>query len=406
MLATLIPLFDADMKVKAYSLFSQKKNFFLNPSYFGTGSLDGAGTIVGLDIINSLGIENLSQGSDIFVPVNSVSVFADIEAQCVAPHSRIVLLLDNSIKPQPMYVERLEELKSKGYQLAIRKLGVADFEEYRTVLSLMDFIILDHKKIKIDKAKIYFGKVYPNIKLVAGNIASTEIFDDLKADGGYQLYEGEFYRTPVTKGQNKIAPVKVNYIELLNVINGPDFELTRAADIISRDAALTISLLEMVNKMTVNNKISNIRQAAALLGQRELKKWITTAVTKQLCEDRPSEVARVSMLRAKFAENLGKVFGLASLSDELFMMGLFSCLDIILETTMTEALDMLNVSKNISDALIFHKGELAQLYDFIIQYENAGWSEIDRLVVVNALDTDAIYEAYIDSLKWYKNLFV
>lgn len=405
MLATLIPLFDENMTVKAYSLFSQKKNFFLNPSYFGTGSLDGAGSIVGLDIINSIGIENLSQDSDIFVPVNCVSLFADIENQCIAPHSRIVLLLDNTVKPQPMYVARIEELKNKGYRFAIRKLDVPEFENYRLILGLMDYIFLDHKKIVIAKARVYFSKVYPSIKLIAGNIVSNEAFESLKNEGGYQLYEGEFYRTPITKGKNEIAPVKVNYIELLNIINSPDYELTDAADIIARDAALTISLLGMVNRMTVNNKISNIRQAAALLGQRELKKWITTAVTKQLCEDRPSEIARVSMLRAKFAENLANVFGLGAVADELFMMGLFSCLDIILETTMEKALDMLNVSKKIGDALISGRGDFAQVFDFMIRYESGDWVEIDRLTVVNELDIDAIYDAYINSLKWFRNLF-
>ena len=36
MLVTLIPLFDEEMSVRAYSLFSQKQNFLLNPSLQGT----------------------------------------------------------------------------------------------------------------------------------------------------------------------------------------------------------------------------------------------------------------------------------------------------------------------------------------------------------------------------------
>ncbi len=405
MLATLIPLFNDQMEVKAYSLFSQKKNYLLNPSYLGTGINDGAGTITGLEIVNSVGIDSLAAGSDVFVSLTPISLFADVEAQCLAPPHRIVLLIDNSIKPQPLNIERIKALKDIGYQFAMRKLDVPNFEEYKAILALMDYLILDHKKIVISKARIFFSKLYPNIKLVAGNIATQEIFEELRKEGGYQLYEGEFYRTPITKGETQIAPVKINYIELLNVINDPDFELTRAADIISRDAALTISLLEIVNKITVNSKISNIRQATALLGQRELKKWISTAVTKQLCEDKPSEVARLSMLRAKFAEQLAPVFSMAMKDQELFMLGLFSCLDIILGKPMNEALGLLNVSREISDALINHEGEFAPIYNFIILYENADWFEIDRLVVVNNLDYDRVYEAYVTSLRWYRDLF-
>ncbi|MCR5107097.1 MAG: HDOD domain-containing protein [Lachnospiraceae bacterium] len=405
MLATLIPLFDNQMAVKAYSLFTQKQNYLMNPSFLGTGSNDGAGNITGLEIINSIGIDNLTTDCDIFVPLNPISLFADIENQCLAPSKRIVLLIDNNIQPKPLNIERIKELKNKGYQFAVRKLNVSDFEEYKSILSLMDYIILDHKKIVISKAKIFFTKLYPSIKLVAGNIANQDIFESLKREGGYHLYEGEFYRTPITKGDSQIAPVKVNYIELLNVINNSDFELTQAADIISRDTALTISLLEMVNKITINSKISNIRQAAALLGQRELKKWITTAVTKQLCEDKPSEVARLSMLRAKFAENLAPIFNLAMRDQDLFMLGLFSCLDIILNKPMSEALSMLNVSKDISDALIESKGDFAPVYDFMLDYENANWVAIDRISILDNLNLDEIYDAYIQSLKWYRDLF-
>ena len=112
------------------------------------------------------------------------------------------------------------------------------------------------------------------MKLCAGNIQTQEIFEELKAEGGYQLYEGEFYRMPVTRGQTQVAPLKVNYIELLNMVNGDDFELTKAADVIGRDTALVISLLKMVNRMSVNSEITSIRHAAAMLGHRELKKWI------------------------------------------------------------------------------------------------------------------------------------
>ena len=181
-----------------------------------------------------------------------------------------------------MYVNRLKELKQQGYKLAIRKLAVSDFENYREVLKLMDYVLLNNRKIAIDKAKIYFGKLFPNISLCAGNIDTMEDFERLKETGGYRFYEGKFYRVPITKGQTDVAPLKGNYIDLLNIVNSPDFELTTAADIISRDTALTIDLLKMVQPLAVNSEITSIRHAAAMLGQRELKKWINTAVALSL----------------------------------------------------------------------------------------------------------------------------
>ena len=405
MLVTLIPLFDENMSVRAYSLFAQKKNLFLNPSLQGTGQNDGASQIPGLDMIRSVGIETISDGKEVFVAVNNISLFSDIDAQCQTARERIVLLLDNTILPKEIYINRLKELKKFGFKLAIRKLAVQNFEVYREILLLMDYILLDHKKIDITKAKIYFSKVYPNIKLCAGNIQTQEIFEELKQEGGYELYEGEFYRVPVTRGETEVTPLKVNYIELLNMVNASDFELTKAADIIGRDTALVISLLKMVNRMSVNSEITSIRHAAAMLGQRELKKWINTAVANKLYADKPNEITRVSLLRAKFAENLASVFEMKMQESELFLMGLFSVLDLILNKPMEEALKMVKVSKEISDALIEHKGSLAPILDFVIQYEKGNWQEVSRLMVLNESSMDPVYDAYVDSLKWYKDLF-
>lgn len=405
MLVTLIPLFDEKMTVRAYSLFTQKKNYLLNPSLLGTGSNDGAAGIVGLEVIESMGIETISSDKEIFVTINNISIFTDIEVQCKAPHERIVLLFDNTITPDEMYVDRLRELKAAGFKLAIRKLPVASFEAYKEILLMLDYLLLDHKKIDITKAKIYFSKLYPNIKLCAGNIQSQEIFEALKAEGGYQLYEGEFFRMPVTKGQTEVSPLKVNYIELLNMVNVNDFDLTKAADVIGRDTALVISLLKMVNKMARNSEITSIRHAAAMLGQRELKKWINTAVTNQLCADRPNEITRVSLLRAKFAENLASAFEMSMQSSELFLMGLFSVLDLILDRPMEEALKMVKVSKEINAALIEGKGSFAEVLAFVTQYENANWQEVSRIMVLKNIDMNKVYEAYIDSLKWYRTLF-
>ena len=405
MLVTLIPLFDKEMSVRAYSLFTQKSNMFLNPILQGTGSYDGATRIPGLEVIESMGIETLSADKEVFVPVNNVSIFTDIDSQCSAPHESIVLLVDNSVKPEPMYVERIRELKEEGYKFAIRKLAVPQFEAYREILLLMDYVLLDHKKIDITKAKIYFSNVYPNVKLCAGNIQTQEIFDTLKEDGGYELYEGEFYRVPVTKGETEVTPLKINYIELLNTVNGEDFELTKAADIIGRDTALVISLLKMVNRMAVNSEITSIRHAAAMLGQRELKKWINTAVANKLYADKPNEITRLSLLRAKFAENLAPAFSLAAQAPELFLMGLFSVLDLILSKPMEEALKMVQVSKEIREALVDNKGKFAPIMSFITQYECANWQEISRLMILQEIDMEQVNEAYLSSLTWYRDLF-
>lgn len=403
MLVSLIPLFDRDMNVKAYSVYAQKENQFLNPLAMMTSQNDGATNVPGLDIVRSMGIETISDECEIFVPISNVAIFADMDSQVGnVPHERIVFLLDNTIPPVQMYVDRIIELKKAGYKIAIHKVKVAEFMDYAPVLTHVDYVLLNNKKIVIEKAKIFFSKMYPMARLIAGNIETQEIFEGLRATGGYDLYEGEFYRVPIAKNTHEITPVKVTYLQLLKLVNSPDFELQEAADIIGRDPAITISLLKMVNRVVKTAQITTIRHAATMLGQRELKKWINTVVAEQLYSDKPGELTRVSLLRGRFAENLAKVFDLSMQSEELFLMGLFSCLDVILEKPMKEALAMIQVSKDISDALLYGEGKLAPVYNFMRLYEAADWSEVSRVLLLKELNFDDVSNAYVEALIWYR----
>ena len=404
MLASVIPMFDENLNVKSYSLFSQKENYFINTTMLGVGHLDGSGRIDGLEVVQNMGMEALSNDADIFIPVSNISIFADIEEQCDASHEKLVLMIDHDVTPQDMYINRIKELKDKGYKFAIYKLEVANFEKYKPILKLMDYILLNHKYVELNKAKIYFSKVYPNIKICCVNVNDMETFEKIKAIGCAALYEGQFFRNPVNYGEHEVSPIKANYIRLINMINGPEFELTKAADIIGRDTALVISLLKIVNRMTRNSTITSIRHAAAMLGENELKKWITTVVTQNLYTDKPTEITRISLIRAKFAENLAPVFSMAMQANELFIMGLFSVLDVVLDMPMREALDVVFVPEVVKKALVDNEGMLALPLNFIKEYESANWQEASRLMIVHDLDMDSIYHAYLDALSWYRNM--
>ena len=405
MIATLIPLFDNRMKVYAYSILAKRENHFLNPGLIGLSYLDGAQFVPGFDIVDTLGVETLSGDGEVFVELNNISIFSDLDEQCHAPHEKLVLLMDDTVTPEEMYIERLAELKAAGYKLAIEKLPINKFEPYRQILNKMDYIFLNHKKIHIDKARIYFSKVYPGIKLCAVGVDTQEDYDALVLTGGYDIYEGKFFRKPIVESDKVLAPLKVNYIHLLNIVNKDDFDLTEAADVIGRDTALILALMEIANRLAKGSEITSVQHAVAMLGQKELKKWINTAVTKELCADKPNEITRLSLIRAKFAENIAPLFEVAQMSQELFLMGLFSAIDIMLDKPMEEALSMVQVSQQISDALLRGTGALAPVLHFVLEYENAAWTEVFRILVVEDIDMDTVYKAYLEALGWYRELF-
>ena len=74
MLVSIIPLFDEDIAVRAYSLFVQKKNYFLNPNLLGGVEFFGAVHVDVLEVIDILVMETLSNDELVFVQVIIFSV--------------------------------------------------------------------------------------------------------------------------------------------------------------------------------------------------------------------------------------------------------------------------------------------------------------------------------------------
>ena len=404
MMLTLIPFFDRNMSVSAYSLFTRKNNFLMNPSLLGSRQFDGAAYVDGLELIQELGTTTLSGGKPIFVSLNNISIFSSLESECKNTNHAPILLIDQTFPPVSMYTDRIRELREFGYHFAIRNLPVHCYEDYAPILSQMDYILIDCQKIDAVKASFYFRKLYPDICICASNIPDKETFGKLSPAETISLFEGTFFRMPVTRGEHKVSPLKINYISLLNLIEEDDFDLTKAADIISQDTALIISLLRLANTRSFNSEITSVRVAVSMLGQKDLTRWIQTTVIEKLCSDKPNELMRLSLLRAKFAENLAPVFGMAMRSQELFLTGLFSILDIILDCSMEEALSMVRVSGKIRTALLEHTGSLAEVLHFIVKYESAEWQEVSRQLVLKNIEIPDVSHAWVSSLQWYAKL--
>ena len=404
MMLTLIPFFDRNMSVSAYSLFTRKNNFLMNPSLLGSRQFDGAAYVDGLELIKELGPTTLSGGKPIFVSLNNISIFSSLESECKNTNHAPILLIDQTFPPVSMYTDRIRELREFGYHFAIRNLPVHCYEDYAPILSQMDYILIDCQKIDAVKASFYFRKLYPDICICASNIPDMETFGKLSPAETISLFEGTFFRMPVTRGEHKVSPLKINYISLLNLIEEDDFDLTKAADIISQDTALIISLLRLANTRSFNSEITSVRVAVSMLGQKDLTRWIQTTVIEKLCSDKPNELMRLSLLRAKFAENLAPVFGMAMRSQELFLTGLFSILDIILDCSMEEALSMVRVSGKIRTALLEHTGSLAEVLHFIVKYESAEWQEVSRQLVLKNIEIPDVSHAWVSSLQWYAKL--
>jgi EAL and modified HD-GYP domain-containing signal transduction protein len=394
-----VPIFNENMGVDAYYVrFKNADNLIIGDQ--GAGVLDGSINPKLLEMIDEVGVDTFTQGKQIFIPFSNITLIADFTTYFKTGANNIVIVIDSSVTGDSIYVNKIKESKALGYKFAFNFKSHVDGSE--SILELMDYIIVNQSVANKKDTLEILGKY--SAVAIASHVSSYNTFNLAKATG-YKLFEGRFYRVPVASIiPSDVNPLKILAVQLLNAVREDNFELDEVARIVEKDIALTVSLLSHINAQRFGSQIKTIQHAAAMLGQKELRKWVSTAASTQLGSDKPSAINKISLMRAKFAENLAPLFDMRMHADTLFLMGLFSVIDVMLDISMDEALTRVAVSDNIKDALVKHTGPFYSVYEFINFYEAADWTSVSRFLILYGIDSEQVYEAYLNTVTWYRDL--
>ncbi|MCL2030418.1 MAG: HDOD domain-containing protein [Oscillospiraceae bacterium] len=394
------PIFNASKTVKGYYLSFQLGNALLEEGR--PVSLEDNVHSPFFAFVNQIGLATLTLGLPIFVPVTNVQLATDLERICEVERTNVVLLMGKKIDLSEANLQRIARFKELGFQAAfIHRTDIAAMEPFYPYI---DYIFSGNDTPEVMSLAGSVRRSRQPVKVIAKNVSDDTTFERMKAYG-LEYFEGCFYVEAVKRVKTQVSPLKVNYIRLLDQVSQEDFELDQFARIIQEDVALAMQFLKMVNTSSVRSgEITSLRHAAAMLGQKEVKKWATTAVTITLGQEGPNEIVRLSMLRAKFCENLAGLFELGVHRENLFLMGLFSVLDVVMERPMKDALALVHVPDTVRAALMGQPSVLNEVYQFTRLYELADWSEISRIALIRNMPINRIFQAYNDALVWYGEL--
>ena len=397
-----LPVFTAEMVIHSYHFsFQNADNLIISDQV--SSMFDGTVNPRLLEFVDNIGLETLTLGNPIFLPFTNISLLGDFTSYLQIDPTNVVITLDKGVTPEDIYIDKIKMCKKLGYKFAFKLSSTRPFEDYIPVLSLMDYIIVNQNKVN-KKEALKAIKSFPNATSIASNVNTYTMFN-LAAASGYDLFEGRFYRIPLSAGvDSELSPLKMLCVQLLNVVREENFDLDEISKIVEKDISLSVSMLQHINGQGFSSKISTIQHAAAMLGQNELRKWVSSSASAQLGSDKPSEINRLSLIRAKFAEQLAPLFKLEKEADSLFLMGLFSVLDVLLDTSIEEALRMVSVSDDIKNALVNFKGNYYPIYEFMQFYEAGDWTSVARFMILNNIAAEDLYKSYATTLEWYKDL--
>lgn len=231
------------------------------------------------------------------------------------------------------------------------------------------------------------------VKLIAERVETKAEFE-LYRDMGFQYFQGYFMAKPRLISGRQLSANRANTLRLLAQIQDPVVSVSELEQIIRNDVVLSVKLLRYINsaQFGLSRKFESVRQAVVYLGMQPLKVWISLIIMSSI-DEQPTELMRLSMVRAKMCELLAKELDEADTS-RFFTVGLFSTLDALLDIPMEEALKSLPLTQELAAGLLQRTGSLGQILTTVLDYEQGKWQE--KFLQLEATQVSGIYTQAVE----------
>lgn len=192
----------------------------------------------------------------------------------------------------------------------------------------------------------------------------------------------------------------------MQIINRPDFDFNRAEAIIKHDLTLTLKLFRYINSAVFGfrSEIGSIRQALTLLGLKNIRKWATLLLLSSIAEDKPLELLRQTIIRARFCELLAGPAGMPEKDQELFMVGMFSHLDTMMNQTMDSLLADMPLPEQVKKTLTGGKSSYLDILLLAKSFEECNWDNIVNLAVKYNIPEKLLADYQQQAFEWADEL--
>jgi c-di-GMP-related signal transduction protein len=370
------PIFRRNGKVFGYELLfrSGLDNFFDE-----TQNGEQATSRVITNTFSLIGISKITEGKKAFI--NFTGDMLVKEYPSLFPQKITVAEVLENVKVTPAVIEACRNLVVKGYLLALDDFIFS--EELLPLVEIAHIIKFDVRAMTMDELSRNLIKVAPyNVKLLAEKVETIEEFDVLK-DMGFTFFQGYFFSKPKIVQGRDIPGSKLQYLKIIRVLQDENYNFKKITQFIAQDVSLSYKLLRYVNSAAMRRRVevTSMQSAVALVGELTLRKWLTLMMLSYMANDKPQELLRLTLLRARFCELVGEKMGKGrEFTLTCYTVGLFSLLDVLLDQPMEKVLRQLSLSREIVATLTGEETtQYAAILKLVKAYERGEWLEVTRL---------------------------
>lgn len=354
------PIYNANMGVVAYELLFRSDTNSIR-------DVDGtrATAQVVLNSFTEIGLDRLVGSRK--AAINVTEEFLALADTLPADPARVMLEIPADVPATPGVLVTLKELAQRGFDLVLDDFS---FDRARRPLAaLADIIKVDTGTMQPAEVKREFARLRKLGKpLLAEKVETLDEFEFL-CDLGFKYFQGYFLSRPRVLRANSLPANRLGVMRLLAALHDPESETEQLATVIGQDLSLSYKLLKLINSafFALPRQIDSIGHAINLLGRNKLASWASILGLSGL-DDRPPEMIRIAMTRAKTCELLASRAQLRPV-ESFFAVGLLSALDIVMERPLPELLEPLPLSSTVRLALLGGQGPQGAALTCALAYE-------------------------------------
>jgi EAL and modified HD-GYP domain-containing signal transduction protein len=390
------PIYNKDLQVIAYELLyrsGDKNNLFDLEN-----DPDKATITVVLNTFLNVGIDALTNSLPGYINFTEKTLTSGVVQKLPKDYIGVEIL--ESVKPTEEIISTCSDLHELGYLLILDDFAhnkeSEKFIQYSGVIK-MDFMSSTDEELK-RMVKRYQHK---GIKFVAEKVETREDFNKA-VEYGYDYFQGYYFSKPsIVKGLG-VNPYYASMLKILRMLQEEDCDYQEIASVINYYPTVTYSILRLANSVMYGgaHKIKSVLSALVRIGAKELKSWIMYIIAHGTNKNKPDELIKQSMIRARVAEGLCASQNLSTNVYTFSLMGLLSLMDVIMDTTMEELMSHIEIYEDVRKALT-NPGE--DMYSAAIQmikaYEVGDFDGAEKYGNIIGVSLSLYQELYLEAIK-------
>lgn len=382
------PIFDRQLEVHAYELLYRS-----GQSAQAAGALDGdrATATVMLNSLLEIGLDRLVGDRPAYVNMTrGLLLSADT---LPFPPGRVTLEVLEDVEADTPIVDAVRRLSQAGFEIALDDFVLTP--QVMPLVELADVIKID--VMATDRARLpeqlKFLRRF-DVKLLAEKVETQADFTQCR-DLGFDYFQGYFFCRPTVVNAQRLPDNRLATVRLLAELQDPEADIDRLETLISQNVGLGYKLLRYVNSAAVGmrRRMTAIREAIVVLGLTTIRS-LAALMTISEVDDKPSELIKVAMTRARACQQLAEACG----GDKAmyFTIGLLSVLDALLDAPMAAVLEPLPLGEEVKTALLERSGRAGEVLAAVVAFqEDAGLAPAP-----DCLTPAAIAQAYVSAVEW------